>query len=63
MNKKYHLTFDFFNTLQDAENFIKNYKNYLKEKNKYLYNKNKNIKALNWSSEDQTEYKKIVWYY
>lgn len=61
MNKKYRLTFDFFNTLEEANRFIKTLKG---TNNKYLYNKyNKKTKALNWTSEDKTEQKIIVWYY
>lgn len=63
MNKKYHLSFEFFNTFEEAENFIKKYIEPLKTKNKYLYNKNKNIHAQNWSSSDGSESKKLLWYY
>lgn len=61
MNKKYRLTFDFFNTLEEANRFIETLKG---TNNKYLYNKyNKKAKALSWTSEDKTEQKIIVWYY
>ena len=61
MNKKYRLTFDFFNTLEEANRFIKTLK---ETSNKYLYNKyNKKTKALSWTSEDKTEQTIIVWYY
>lgn len=63
MNKKYRLTFEFFDTFEEANNFINTYIKKLNN-NKYLYNKyNRNVKALDWTSEDKTENKKIVWYY
>ena len=63
MNKRHRLTFEFFDTLEQAAKFIDYYIKPLKTKNKYLYYKNKNIKALDWTSEDRTEHKKILWYY
>ena len=59
--KKYRLTFDFFDTLEEGKKFIKNY--IKRNGNKYLQNKNRNVKINNWTSEDQTEHKKIIWYY
>ena len=61
--KKYNLTFDFFDTEIQANKGIERILNFSKKQSKYLYNKNKNIHFLNWSSFDNTEHKKIVWYY
>lgn len=61
--KKYHLTFNFYNSIEEAKAGINKIKEISKKKNNYLYNKNKNIKILDWISLDGKENKKIVWYY
>lgn len=57
--KKYRLTFDFFNTRKEAENFVDNL---LKQANNY-YKRNKRISIQDWESQDKTEQKILVWYY
>ena len=50
--KKYRLTFDFFDTREEAE---KGKENILKNAN-YYYRKNKRISIQDWTSEDKTEF-------
>ena len=62
--KKYNLKFDFFNTLEAAENAKNVVLDISKKTSKYLYNKNKNhISITDWESMDKKENKKIMWYY
>ena len=57
--KRYRLTFDFFDTREEAE---KEKENILKNAN-YYYKKNKTISIQDWTSEDKTESKILMWYY
>ena len=57
--KKYRLSFEFFDTINQAVNFRDMI---LKNANSY-YRKNKKISITPWSSEDGTEHKIILWYY
>ena len=59
MYKKYQLWFDFFDTMEQAENYKRNF---LKTKSSY-YRRNKRISILPWTSADGSEHKIIMWYY
>lgn len=59
MNKKYKLTFNFFDTMEAAQKF----KNEILKNANYYYKKNKKISIQNWSSADKTESKILMWYY
>ena len=59
MYKKYQLWFDFFDTMEQAENYKRNF---LKTKSSY-YRRNKRISILPWTSSDGSEHKIIMWYY
>lgn len=57
--KRYRLTFDFFDTREEAEGFVNTL---LREASNY-YLRTKKISIQDWTSQDGTESKTLVWYY
>lgn len=57
--KKYKLSFEFFDTIEQAQNF----KDRILNKANNYYKKNKKISITPWQSTDKTENKIILWYY
>ena len=60
---KYRLTFDFLNTIEQAQEYKKTLLIRFKN-NKYYMRKYANkISYNNWTSKDGTENKILIWYY